>query len=132
MRPTLCIKSQNSLNCHIYTAEVVSLEHDLAHLLPVSERVHWWFGQKDLAASRIDFHLLEESVIPKMLHVVPVPHNTILHRVAHLQHGAGSCCLVTAHDVLDNRVISFFFGPQNRSADDGRILEFWEVLREEK
>lgn len=67
-----------------------------------------------------------------MLHVVPLLDDAVFHRVADLQHGAGGSSLVAAHDVLDDHVAvpaaALLLGPQDRSADDGGVLELREVL----
>jgi hypothetical protein len=49
--------------------------------------------------------------------------------VCNLKHGARCCCLVSAHDVLELNVAGItLFGTEDRSANDGRVLVFREVL----
>ena len=65
-----------------------------------------------------------------MLHVLPLLHDAVLHRVADLQHGAGGSGLVAAHNVLDDEVIvALFLASKDRPADYRRVLELGEVLR---
>lgn len=132
-RRTLGIQGQHRLDRHVDAAEAVALEHDLAHLLAVLERVHGRLRQQDLAALGVRLHLLVEGVVPEVLHVVPLLHDAVLHRVADLEHSAGGGGLVAAHDVLDDHIVdllrgALLLGPQDRPADDGRVLEFGEVL----
>ena len=64
-----------------------------------------------------------------MLHIIPLLHNSILHRIRHLKHGSRRCCLVTTHYVLDDHaIIALFFRPEDRSSNDRWILEFGKVL----
>ena len=64
-----------------------------------------------------------------MLHIVPLLHNSILHRIRDLQHGSRRCCLVTTHNVLDDHaIITPFFGSEDRPSDYGGVLEFGKVL----
>lgn len=73
----------------------------LDDLLPVLGGVHGRLGQKDLAVMRVDVEFLRaEGVVPEVLHVVPVPDNTVLHGVVHLQHGAQLAGLIPHHQVL--------------------------------
>lgn len=115
---------------NIYTSELISLKHNLAHLLSVLEGVHGRLGQQDLPPSRIDLHLLEKGVIPKMLHVIPFLHYSILHGVRDLEHGPRRSCLVSAHNVLDDHaIVTLFFGTENGPSYNRRVLKFGEVLQ---
>lgn len=128
---TLRIQSQHSLNSHINTPKTIPLEHDLAHLLAVPEGIHGRFGEEDLAATGVDLHLVEEGVVPEVLHVVPFLDDAVLHRIGNLEHGASSGGLVAAHDVLDDhavRVGPALFGSQYRSSHDRGKLVLGEVL----
>lgn len=127
------VQRQHGLDGHVDTAKGIAIKHDLAHLLPVLERVHGGLRQQDLAALGLDLHLLVEGVVPEVLHVVPLLDNAVLHGVGYLQHGAGGGGLVTAHDVLDDHVGlakagALLLGTYDRSADDGGVLELGEVL----
>lgn len=130
MMVTLGVESQNGLDCNVDTAESISIKHNLAHLLAVLKRVHGRLRQEDLLALRVDLELLVKGVIPKMLHVIPLLDDTVLHGVADLEHGSGGGGLVTAHDILDNEIaIGLLLRTQDRPADDGGVLMLGEVLR---
>ena len=45
-------------------------------------------------------HLLEKSVFPQVLHIVPVPDNTIFHGIIYLQHLPTLRCFLPDHEVL--------------------------------
>lgn len=130
------IQRQHSLDGHIYATKVVPLKHDLAHLLPVLDRVHGRLRQQDLPAGRVDLELFVKCVVPKVLHVIPFLDDTVLHRVRDLQHGARRRRLVAAHDVLDldfiavgsQDVVALFLGSQDRSPDYRRELVLGKVL----
>ena len=133
-KPTLCVQRQDGLYRDVDAAKLVALKHDLAHLLPVLERVHRRLRQEDLAAGRINLELFEKSVVPQVLHILPLLHHAIFHRVADLEQGARRGRLVAAHDVLDGDagqgcVVALFLRAENRAADDRRVLKLGEVLR---
>lgn len=93
------------MNRNVKSSESISFEHNLAHLLPVLERVHRRLCQEDLLAFRIDLEFLEEGIIPEMLHIIPFLDDAVIHRVADLQHRSGSGGFITAHDILDDQVV---------------------------
>lgn len=73
----------------------------LNDLLPVLGGVHGRLCEQDLAVARVDVELLRSKrVVPEVTHVVPVPHNAILHGVVDLQHGAQFARFVPHHQVL--------------------------------
>ena len=66
-----------------------------------------------------------------MLHIIPFLDDTVLHGVGDLKHRPSCCCLVTAHNVFDDKaIIALFFGSQDGSANDRGVLELGEVLTE--
>lgn len=127
---TLRVQGQDGLDGNVNTSESVSIKHDLAHLLPVLERVHRRLCQEDLLALRIHLELLKKSIIPEVLHVIPLLDDAVLHGIADLKHRSGGGGLVTAHDVLDHQVaVRLLLGPEDWPTDDGRVLVLGEVLR---
>ncbi len=127
---TLSVQSEHGLDGDINTWELIGLKHHLQRdkrvknhkhkltevphrcystngrsnlddLLSVLGGVHGRLCEQDLAVSWVDVELLgAESVVPQVLHIVPVPHDPVLHRVVHLQHGAQLARLVAHHQVL--------------------------------
>lgn len=127
---TLGIEGKHSLDGNVDAAKLVSIKHDLAHLLAVLQRVHRRLREQNLLAARVDLELFVKSIVPKMLHVVPFLDDAVLHWVADLQHRTGGGSLVAAHNILDDNVIvRLFLRSQYRTADDGRELVLRKVLR---
>jgi hypothetical protein len=54
-----------------------------------------------------------------MLHVLPIPHDPVLHRLRDLQVVPQCRCLVAYHDVLDDRVADALLGAQDRASYHG-------------
>ena len=79
----MSVQCQHCLYSHVDAAEVVFLEHDVAHLLSILEGVHGWFGEEDLAAGGVDLHFLVKGVVPEVFHVVPALYDAILHLWSH-------------------------------------------------
>lgn len=126
---TLRVQRQHRLNRHVDAAKVVALQHDLAHLLAVLERVHGRLREEDLAPGRVDLHLLVEGVVPQMLHIIPLFDDAVFHlqqqsvnmpvvfpqhsshRIADLQHRPRGRRLIAAHDILHDDIARLLFGP---------------------
>ena len=119
---TLRIQRQHRLDRDIHALEAILLKHDLAHPLPVDLRVHGGLREEDLTACGVDAQLLLEGVVPEVLHVFPVAHDAVLHRLGDLQEVARLRGLVADHDVLDDESACrpyAFLCAQNRPPDDG-------------
>mmetsp|Transcript_14328 Transcript_14328/g.35454 ORF Transcript_14328/g.35454 Transcript_14328/m.35454 type:complete len:204 (+) Transcript_14328:255-866(+) len=103
------IKRQNSLNSNVEGRDVEGFEEDLGHALSVSLRVQRGFSKKGGVFSRIDAQLGVVSVVPDLLHVIPVSDDTVLEGVLDDQnstsgHGGVTDIVVllagTNHDAL--------------------------------
>lgn len=79
--PAWGIQGQDSLNGDIESRRVECFEHDLGHLFPVYFGIQGRFRQKDRVLLRCDAKLIIESVVPNLLHVIPVGHDAMLDRV---------------------------------------------------
>mmetsp|Transcript_34935 Transcript_34935/g.76379 ORF Transcript_34935/g.76379 Transcript_34935/m.76379 type:complete len:277 (-) Transcript_34935:67-897(-) len=75
------VQRKHSLNGDVHGGDVEGLEHDLGHLLAVSLRVEGGLGEQHGVLLGGHAQLVVESVMPDLLHVVPVGHNTVLNRV---------------------------------------------------
>ena len=120
---TLRIEREHGLNGDVHPLKSVLLEHDLTHPLPVRLGVHRRLGEQHLAPLRVDAELLRERVVPQVLHVLPVPHDPVLHRLRDLQVVPQRSCLIPNHDVLDDRIPDAFLRTQ-----DGPPDHRWEHL----
>ena len=114
---TLCVERQHGLDGDVHALEAVLLEHDLAHLLPVRLGVHRGLREEHLAPRRVDAQLLRERVVPQVLHVLPVAHDPVLHRLRDLQVVPQRRSLVPDHDVLDDRLPDALLRTQDGSPD---------------
>ena len=70
------VEGQHCLDVDIYGGTVERLEHDLRHLLPVGLGVQGGLGQQHWVLLRGHSQLVVESVVPDLLHVVPVTNQT--------------------------------------------------------
>ena len=75
------VEGQHCLDVDIHGGTVERLEHDLRHLLPVGLGVQGGLGQQYGVLLRGHSQLVVESVVPDLLHVVPVGHNSVLDGV---------------------------------------------------
>merc|ERR1719410_701760 len=79
--PTRGIKRQHSLDGHIHGRRVEGFEHDLSHLFPVSFGVQGGLGQEDGMFFGCNTEFIVESVMPDLLHIVPVGDDTMFNGV---------------------------------------------------
>ena len=91
------VKREDGLDVDVHRWRVERLEHDLhnfhclvtlnavslhlRHLLPVDLGVEGGLRQQDGVLLRRDSQLIVESVMPDLLHVIPVRHDSVLDRV---------------------------------------------------
>lgn len=61
--------------------------------------VHRWLGEQYLAVVRFDVQLVER-VAPDGLHIVPVTHDAVLHRIGQLEIAPQFAGFIADHDVL--------------------------------
>merc|ERR1740116_167396 len=80
------VQGKHRLDRHVECRGVERLEHDLSHLLAVRLGVQRGLGQQDRVLLGGDTQLIIESVVPHLLHVVPVVHDAVLHRVFQRQN----------------------------------------------
>merc|ERR1719295_1474199 len=67
--------------CNIHGGHVEGLEHDLGHLLTVSLGVKRSLSQEDGLFLRGNTEFIVESVMPDLLHVIPVGDDTVFNGV---------------------------------------------------
>merc|ERR1712055_1185849 len=75
------VQGERSLDGDVHGRGVEGLEHDLGHLLPVGLGVEGGFGKKDWVLLGGNSQLIVEGVVPDLLHVIPVGHDTVLNGV---------------------------------------------------
>merc|ERR1719190_287302 len=75
------VQGEHGLDSDVHGGHVEGLEHDLGHLLPVGLGVKGSLGQEDWVLLWGDTQLVVEGVVPDLLHVVPVGHDSVLNGV---------------------------------------------------
>jgi hypothetical protein len=116
----LRIEREHGLDGDVHPLKSILLKHDLAHALPIRPGVHRGLREEHLAPARVDAELLRERIVPEVLHVLPVPHDPVLHRLRDLQVVPQRRRLVAHHDVLDDRVPHALLRAQDRPPYHGR------------
>merc|ERR1719474_2161803 len=74
----VAIQGQHSLDGHVHGRGVECLKHNLSHLLPVGLGVERGLSKQNGVLFRGNSELIVESVVPDLLHVVPVGDNAML------------------------------------------------------
>ena len=80
-RAARSIEREDSLDGDVERGRIERLEHDLRHLLAVSLGVHRCLGEEDGVLFGRDAQLVEEGMVPDLLHVVPVGYYAVLDGV---------------------------------------------------
>jgi hypothetical protein len=75
------VQREHSLDSNVHSRGVEGLEHDLSHLLSVSLWVERSLSEENRVFLRSNTKFIVESVMPDLLHVVPVGNDTVLNRV---------------------------------------------------
>jgi hypothetical protein len=75
------VQGEDGLNGNVESGSVEGLEHDLGHLLTVLLGVERSLGKENGVLLGGNAKLVVEGVVPDLLHVVPVGHDTVLNRV---------------------------------------------------
>merc|ERR1712172_72970 len=91
---------ENSLDSDIHGGSVEGLEHDLGHLLPVGLGVEGSLSQEDGVFLGGNTELIVEGVMPDLLHVIPVCHDSVLNGVLQGEDSSLALGLVSNIGVL--------------------------------
>ncbi|KAH3667442.1 hypothetical protein OGAPHI_003091 [Ogataea philodendri] len=94
------VKRQHSLDRNVESRNVERFKQDLGHLFSVGLRVHWSLSQQDWVLFWGNSQLVVESVVPDLLHVVPVGNDTVFNRVSQGQDTSLGLSLVSNVGVL--------------------------------
>ena len=89
------VQGQNGLNGNIESGSVEGLEHDLGHLLTVSLWVEGGLGEQDGVFLRSNTKFVVESVMPDLLHIIPVGNDTVFDGVLEGENTTLGLSLVT-------------------------------------
>merc|ERR1712051_1079730 len=115
------VQGEHSLDGDVHGGHVEGLEHDLGHLLPVGLGVEGSLSQEDGVLLRGNTELIEEGVMPDLLHVIPVGHDAVLNWVLELEDAPLGLGLVSNIDLLLSHAghYSFVLGAADNRGEDG-------------
>merc|ERR1712095_153022 len=94
------IQGEDSLDGDVHGGHVEGLKHDLGHLLTVGLGVEGSLGQEDGLLLGGNTELVVESVVPDLLHVIPVGDDSVLNGVLQGEDTSLGLGLVTDIGVL--------------------------------
>ena len=75
------VEGQDGLDSDVESGGIEGLEHDLGHLFAVGFGVEGSLGEQDGMLLGGDTEFVVESMMPNLLHVIPVGDNTVLDGV---------------------------------------------------
>jgi hypothetical protein len=78
---TRSVEGQDGLDGNVHGGGVEGLEHDLGHLFAIGLGVEGGLSQEDGVFLRSNTEFVVEGVMPDLLHVIPVGHNTVFNGV---------------------------------------------------
>ena len=105
------VQGEDGLDVDVHGGAVEGLEHDLSHSLTVGLGVEGGLSEEDGVLLRGNTKLVVESVVPDLLHVVPVGHDSVLNGVLQGEHSTLGLGLVSNIGILlvhadhDSRVL---------------------------
>ena len=75
------IEGQDSLDSDVESGSVKGLEHDLGHLFTISLGVEGGLSEQDWVLFGGNTEFVIKSVMPNLLHIIPVGDDTVLNGV---------------------------------------------------
>merc|ERR1719245_1435124 len=120
------IQGQDSLDGNIHCWSVEGLEHDLGHLLTVGLGGEGSLSQEDGMFLWSNTELVVEGVMPDLLHVIPVGHNSVINGILEQQDTSLGLGLVSNIDILSLHTChgNLMLG----SSNDRRKHGSWSVI----
>ena len=82
------VERANALHANVKAGHVENLKHDLSHPFAVLLGVQRRFGHEDRVLFGGDSELVVKRVVPHLLHVVPVSHDSMLNRLLNSKYAA--------------------------------------------
>ena len=115
------VEGKHGLDGDVHGGGVEGLKHDLGHLLPVGLWVEGGLGKKDWVLLGGNSQLIVEGVMPDLLHVIPVGHDTVLNGVLQGEDTPLGLGLVTDVGVLLSHADhdTLVTGTSNDGGEDG-------------
>merc|ERR1719323_2528807 len=94
------VQGEDSLDGDIHGGSVEGLEHDLGHLLSVGLGVEGSLSQEDGMFLWSNTELVVEGVMPDLLHVIPVGHNSVINGILEQEDTSLGLGLISNIDIL--------------------------------
>merc|ERR1740116_319463 len=94
------VQGEDSLDSNVHGGRVEGLEHDLGHLLTVGLGIEGSLSQEDGLLLGGNTELIEECVMPDLLHVIPVGDDSVLNGVLQGEDTSLGLGLVTDIGIL--------------------------------
>jgi hypothetical protein len=114
------IEGANALHADVKARNVEDLKHDLSHLFTVSLGVKRGFGHEERVLFGGNSQLIVKSVVPDLLHVVPVGHDSMFNGLLNAENAALLLGLTSYVDFLlvETDHDSGDLGPSHNSGED--------------
>merc|ERR1712039_292062 len=119
------VQGEHGLDGDVHGRGVEGLEHDLGHLLSVGLGVEGSFSEENWMLLRSHTELVVESVVPDLLHVVPVGHDSVLDGILQGEDSSLGLGLVSDIGVLlshTNHHALVSWSTHNRREDSSRSI----------
>merc|ERR1719389_803809 len=94
------IEGEDSLDGNIHSGHVEGLKHDLSHLFTVSLGVEGSLSEEDRLFLRGNTEFIVESVMPDLLHIIPVGDDTVFNGVLQGEDTSLGLSLITDIGIL--------------------------------
>ncbi len=94
------VEGEDCLDAQVVLGHIEGLEHDLGHTFAVVLGVARGLGQHGRVLVAFDPQLVVVHVVPDQLHIAPVDHDPVLHRVCQLKDAPLGLCLLPNKHVL--------------------------------
>lgn len=97
---TTSIQRENGLDGNVHGRHIEGLKHDLGHLFSVGLGVERSLSKKNWVLFRSNTKLIVESVMPDLLHVIPVAYYTMLNGIFQGKNTSLGLCFITYIGIL--------------------------------
>jgi hypothetical protein len=94
------VEGKDGLDGNVEGGGVEGLENDLSHLLSVGFGVDWGLSEKNWVLLGCNTELVVESVMPDLLHIIPVGDDTVLNWISQGENTTLGLRLITDIRVL--------------------------------
>lgn len=120
-------KGENGLNSDVKAGDVEGLKEDLSEVLTVLGGVERRLGEEEVVVLGLGTEVLEDCLLPVLLHVGPVVDLTVTDRVGNLIRLGGADSLlanvkVEVFNTLLSHTLSYLVGGDHRGDDEAGLV----------